>query len=236
MKRTIAHLILTLGMVLWAIPGNTTTMSRHTIADQISNAINTQLQQSGSNYSLTSLVVAQDLNIDGKNIVWEPELSPERMRLGRQIVRVKLVVDGFIKGTVQATAMIRKQLLVPLLRSRVARGTVIHSSDIEWREMEVRRDIPGMANDEAQLVGKASTRVIRAGVPLQASWFSEPILVERGERVLVHVRTGGLNIKAVGISMGKGRMGETITLRNPKSQRRFMARVISAGKAEVVDL
>jgi flagella basal body P-ring formation protein FlgA len=89
---------------------------------------------------------------------------------------------------------------------------------------------PGLA----QIVGRASQRLIPAGARIDTQFLEEPEEVFRGERVRVEVRSGQARLLLEGLAQASGRRGETIPVRNPASGRIFSATVQNRGQVTVV--
>jgi len=56
-------------------------------------------------------------------------------------------------------------------------------------------------------------------------------VVEKGDRVVVEVRTGSMKLTMDTVSETGGRSGETVVLRNLSSGKRFRARIEGKGRA-----
>jgi len=77
---------------------------------------------------------------------------------------------------------------------------------------------------------------VRAGTAIRADMLEGPKEVMRGELVRVDVRSGGAHLEFEAQAEASGATGETISVRNPTSNKRFPARVESKGKVSVGNL
>ncbi len=91
-----------------------------------------------------------------------------------------------------------------------------------------------VAGDDSHLVGLIARRDFADGAPLLAIYFEPPKAVERGDSVTVLAGVGAAQIEAPGEALSSGRCGEIISVRNPTSNRKFKARILSAGRVEVL--
>jgi flagella basal body P-ring formation protein FlgA len=91
-----------------------------------------------------------------------------------------------------------------------------------------------VVGDESQLTGLIARRDFADGVPLLAIYFEPPKAVERGDSVTVIAGVGAAQIEAPGEALSSGRCGDIIPVRNPSSNRTFKARILSAGRVEVL--
>jgi len=77
--------------------------------------------------------------------------------------------------------------------------------------------------------------VVRPGEPIETSAIEAPILIDRGEIVVVHCIAGTIIIEQRARAKGRGRDGEVIAFESLDSPRRiFSARVSGPGRAVVV--
>jgi len=82
-----------------------------------------------------------------------------------------------------------------------------------------------------QVVGRIAIRPIEAGQEIRFADLDRPKDVKRGDTVAVEVRSGAARLAFTGKSESDGRIGETIKIRNPRSNKIFQARVDGPGKA-----
>lgn len=81
--------------------------------------------------------------------------------------------------------------------------------------------------------GRKTLRAIKPGEPIFSNLLISPHDVERGEKVAVEVSVGRASISFDAVAESSGRIGETVLLRNPQSDRYFQARIESKGKAAI---
>ena len=105
--------------------------------------------------------------------------------------------------------------------------------------IEAQDEFPARHTGEAgvtaieELAGRVPRRAIRAGTVVQKEWLEAPRLVQRGETVKVQVVSGLTKLETEGIAEASGAFGETISVQNPDSKRRFRAQVESKGRVSV---
>jgi flagella basal body P-ring formation protein FlgA len=81
------------------------------------------------------------------------------------------------------------------------------------------------ASELDEVVGHVSRRSLREGVPIPARQIELPLEVKRGETVEVSVRNGAAVIRGQALAEEGGRRGETILVRNLKSDRTYRAEI-----------
>ncbi|MDZ4843307.1 MAG: flagellar basal body P-ring formation chaperone FlgA [Hyphomicrobium aestuarii] len=97
----------------------------------------------------------------------------------------------------------------------------IQPGDALTEEMVIERNL--IANDVARrthytsrdsVVGKVARRPLVAGAAIPLNALREPQVFKEGERVTVEFRDGGLNIRAVGLALQAGVVGQYVRVRN----------------------
>ena len=89
-------------------------------------------------------------------------------------------------------------------------------------------------SDGAEIAGLVARREFADGAPLLAVFFEPPKAVELGDAVTVLAGDGAAHIEAQGVALKAGMCGEVVTIRNPRSNRVFKARIVSVGRVEVL--
>jgi flagella basal body P-ring formation protein FlgA len=83
------------------------------------------------------------------------------------------------------------------------------------------------------VAGMAPLRLIAAGSEVRPEWLTGANDVNRGDLVQVEVRSGAARLALTARALSGGRSGETISVRNPDSNKIFQARVTGKGTAIV---
>ncbi|CAH0270678.1 hypothetical protein SRABI118_03482 [Massilia sp. Bi118] len=101
-----------------------------------------------------------------------------------------------------------------------------------------RRDISNIADpisspDEA--VGQMSRRMLRPGDILRSGQLSAPVLVKRGDAVLMIARRDGIEVSTAGEALDAGARGAMVRVRNAGSGQVVRMRVAGPGTVEPID-
>jgi len=101
-----------------------------------------------------------------------------------------------------------------------------------------RRDISNIADpisspDEA--VGQMSRRMLRPGDILRSGQLSAPVLVKRGDAVIMIARREGVEVSTAGEAMDAGARGAVVRVRNAGSGQVVRMRVAGPGTVEPID-
>lgn len=118
---------------------------------------------------------------------------------------------------------------VAVLTQPVSIGQVLSAADISM----VRHDIGTISKefftDANAVIGQQIRRQLRAGTILNADMLNNPIVINRGEQVVIRTQKPGLSIEVKGIALEQGRSGERIRVRNERSGTIVTGSVIAAG-------
>nr|CRH04261.1 putative flagella basal body P-ring formation protein FlgA [Candidatus Magnetococcus massalia] len=230
-----AFMVLLIGLMGWQAAWGQT-FSRTEMAKRVGEQLRQVLQENHPSLAAGSVFVRHTLNLPDGSVNLVLDATEVDDRPGRQNIPVTVVLNGSPYAVVDATVMFRKKLLVATLNRSVKKGEMISGTDLSWQEKQVTRGGYDFVRDFRQVVGKAAQRPLRANIPLRAQWFNDPLAIERGERVRVIVKSGGLTIRTIGVAVKDGRVGDAITIRNPESHRRYLATVIAPGQVKVEGL
>jgi flagella basal body P-ring formation protein FlgA len=122
---------------------------------------------------------------------------------------------------------------VPVLTRRVAGGEVLTLDDIRWisvRGQALQKQSILAAED---LVGLTPKRPLRPGVPLSAADVQRPVMVSKGEIVVIALQTPQMQLSARGQALNNGSKGDVIRIANTQSRQIVEAVVTGPGQATV---
>lgn len=117
-------------------------------------------------------------------------------------------------------------------RAPLASGAVFDPSQLETRRTDFFRErdaLPASAGDHHQVFARA----VAAGRPLTWRDLARRPLVRRGDVVEVAAVEGRLVVTMKAVAMDNGAQGDTVTVRNPESQRKFAAVVVDEHRVQV---
>lgn len=154
--------------------------------------------------------------------------NPARMRFAVRCAdapgwRLEYIVRAKVSAMVAVTA------------APVAAGQLLADDDLvlERREIGAMQDAIGTLD---AAVGQASRRTLRAGEVLRRGQLAAPILVKRGEPVVMVARHAGIEVSTAGEALDSGAEGAAVRVRNVANGRVVRMRVIAAGTVEPVEM
>jgi flagella basal body P-ring formation protein FlgA len=112
------------------------------------------------------------------------------------------------------------RITLPVLRRPLPRGALISEQDLDWVTRDIYRD-PGMlVRESSAIVGKETRRSLPAGSELRFGDLAAPILVERGQSVVLIAGGDAFEVRMQGKALASGAAGERVLVSNHRSGRR----------------
>jgi flagella basal body P-ring formation protein FlgA len=125
-------------------------------------------------------------------------------------------------------------LHVPVVTARrnLSRGQVLNQRTMALTQKDLAGVYGGFVTDMRQLAGQRTKRAMRAGQVISMSQVAAPLLVERGDHVLIRVIADGMHASMTGEALESGAQGEGIKVRNHSSGKVITAWVAEKGIVE----
>jgi flagellar basal body P-ring formation protein FlgA len=167
----------------------------------------------------------------------EPNLNVEDVafdaRRGHFDAVVTVSADGAAEQRVRVTGQLHEMVDVPVLAHRIAAGEVLAPDDIRWitvRGQTLQKHSILAAED---LVGLTPKRTLRPGVPISTADVQRPIMVSKGEIIVIALQTPQMLLSARGQALNNGSKGDVIRIANTQSRQIVEAVVTGPGQATV---
>lgn len=153
--------------------------------------------------------------------------------LGRRLFHVVVAVSGKPWKTIPVLADVSAMIdtIVPtrLLRSE----EIIDGGDLKTVRTRIHQLNHPFITDRDEVLGKSAARPLPPDTPLRPAFVKPPLLVKKGDRVLIEARRGGLSIHAYGITKASGQLGQTVMVANLDSGRELRAKVVAHNVVQV---
>lgn len=112
-------------------------------------------------------------------------------------------------------------------------GQPIAASDLRIESHEEFPTAGVFAETVEQVAGKLPRRPVSAGTAIRSIWLEVSKDVSRGDTVKVEVYSGAAVLEFEGTAETPGVAGQTISIMNPASKKRFQAKILGRGKVVV---
>jgi flagella basal body P-ring formation protein FlgA len=129
-------------------------------------------------------------------------------------------------------ARVSAQVAVTAMPLRAGEALTMDHVTLERRDITLIGDAIGAPE---LAVGQTSRRSLRAGEVLRAGQLASPVMVKRGDQVLMVARSEGIEVSMAGEALDAGAHGAVVRVRNAASGQVVRMRVAGAGTVEPVD-
>ena len=130
---------------------------------------------------------------------------------------------------------VRVEINAPVLVATrpLARGDHVGPDDIAPAERDLAGLRSGYFTDPRQVVGQVLKRPVPAQQALSPRMLQVSYLVEKGQRVILRVAGGHIQVHMAGTALADGALGDLIKVRNLSSERVVEGRVVDQGTVQV---
>ncbi len=132
---------------------------------------------------------------------------------------------------IPVTVNLYRQVVTTL--TPISKGTIVTQQHLQTRKVAVGSLNGTYYTEVNALVGMQAKRNIRADTAVLETFLELPVLVKRGEAVVMSAKSGSLMVKMQGTALKDGHGGEQIRVRNTQSKRIINARVTGPGQVAV---
>lgn len=182
---------------------------------------------------VTVLEPADSVMISGGMVELQVIDNPAGESLGRRMFHLEAAVHGKPRQTIQVVADIAAMIDAVVATRFLKTDELIDAGDLKTVEMRVYQMKHPFITDRSEVIGKSAARPLPPDVPLRPAFVKLPVVIKKGDRVLIEARRGGLSIRAYGVTKSNGQLGQTVMVANLDSGRELRAKVVASNLVEV---
>lgn len=123
---------------------------------------------------------------------------------------------------------------VYIARQTMMRGHKITESDLQLTRRDITRLHYGYIDRKQDIIGKITRRVVFANTVFKSQMLGLPILVKRGQTVVLMAESNGIQVRMSGKALTSGPIGHSIRVRNLSSRRIVEGIVVSTGVVKII--
>ena len=154
-------------------------------------------------------------------------------RLGRRTFQMAVNVNGKSWNTVEVLADVAAMIDALAPNRSLKSDEIIDGQDLKTVRMRTHQFSHPFIIDREEVIGKSAARPLPADVPFRAGFLKAPVLIKKGDRVMIEAKRGGLSIQAYGVTKSSGRLGQTVMVSNLDSGRELQAKIVGPGLVQV---
>lgn len=182
---------------------------------------------------VTVLDPADPVLISGGTVELQVINSPAGESLGRRMFRVEAVANGKPRKTIQVVADIGAMIDAVVATRSLKTDELIDAGDLKTVEMRIYQMNHSFITDQGEVIGKSAARPLPPDTPLRPAFVKLPLVIKKGDRVLIEARRGGLSIRVYGVTKSNGQLGQTVMVTNLDSGRELRAKVVAPNLVQV---
>ncbi|HET6881286.1 MAG TPA: flagellar basal body P-ring formation chaperone FlgA [Pirellulales bacterium] len=122
--------------------------------------------------------------------------------------------------------------LVAVATRALVPGDIVQRTDVKLDQAKARDD-DILFHSLDEVIGQQARRAVVEGQPIKQEDVQSPVLVHRGDAVVVFARSAGIQVKTQGRAQEEGSRGDVIVVQSLTGPERFMARVSGIHEVEV---
>ncbi len=183
----------------------------------------------GSQYRVEVEVNAIDDRVDVPVCPQTLDASASEEALLQNLVTVKISCDS-IGWYYYLTAQVREMEKVVVISETLSPGTLLGPDNLQVTRVDKRTLHSSTYQSLDEVDGARAKRRLRPGQPLTPSNIC---FVCKGDSVVIIANTFGLEVKASGVALEDGNIGETIKVRNSNSNKMIEAQIASMNEVQV---
>lgn len=123
--------------------------------------------------------------------------------------------------------------LVAVASNQLVRNHRIQAEDIRFAEIDLDKLKHGYFTSSQALLGMQLKRNLMPEAPFTPKLLTLPVVIQRGEQVIISAQSSSLLIKTNGVALSNGSLGQKIPIKNMRSERVVEGRVTGPGQVMV---
>ena len=141
--------------------------------------------------------------------------------------------SGTKPWTIYVPASVKAMRKVVITTRPILRNSAISKADIRLEERDVSTGSDTYIYAPEHVLGKLAKRALPSSTSLTPTMLTEPILVRRGQRVIILAQGAGIEVRMAGTALMDGAEGQIIRAKNKRSKRTVEGQVIQPGVIKV---
>ena len=153
--------------------------------------------------------------------------------LGRRMFQMAVTVNGKPWKTIEVLADVAAMIDAVVPNRSFRSDEIVDAPDVKTVRIRILQLFHPFITDREEVIGKSAARPLPADIPLRAAFLKTPVMVKKGDRVMIEAKRGGLSIQTYGVTKASGHVGQTVMVGNLDSGRELRAKIVAPGLVQV---
>ncbi len=123
-----------------------------------------------------------------------------------------------------------KKTKIYVLNQSGKKGDVIRAGSVTSRETQFNEKKPGYPSTLDDIVGRTLKKDVAGGTIISYAILDDPVIIQKGEIVDIIAENKKLFVQTKGKALEKGKMGDSIRVKNMSSDKEIVGKVVSGDK------
>jgi len=123
-----------------------------------------------------------------------------------------------------------KKTKIYVLNHSGKKGDVIRAGSVTSRETQFNEKKPGYPSKLDDIIGRTLKKDIAGGTVISYAILDDPVIIQKGEIVDIIAENKKLFVQTKGKALEKGKMGDSIRVKNMSSDKEIVGKVVSGDK------
>src|SRR5690554_6328412 len=198
-------------LICLALPVTAAAEGRQMIADAVNTALNDAWGNVRGRVEIDVPPLDARLQIPTCNVPLQARPANSQNNGGRVTVRVEC--QDQTPWTRNIIGYVRIYQSIVVAQRALPRGTILSTADLTTREVDISTLRSQALSSGSQVQGMALRRAVSSGTALSLDMVTAPVLVRRGDTVVLTAQRGSIAIRQQGVAMQDGEAGRQIPVR-----------------------
>ncbi|NKD87954.1 flagellar basal body P-ring formation protein FlgA [Haematospirillum sp. 15-248] len=205
------------------ITRDSTTFGQDDIMNVLRQALEQRGIEPGTDIELTTMPAPVDILAGDLNNIHVVDIATDRF--GRFSATLTLPVGGSEPKKLRLSGRLHETVELPVLTRPMTRREIIRAKDITWKRVRHKELRDSALVDADRIIGMELRRSLRPGEPVSAGDVERPVLVARGQMVVIELHTANMSLTARGQALENGSLGDNIRVENLQGKRTVVGTV-----------
>lgn len=146
---------------------------------------------------------------------------------------VKVSCEAPVRWSLRVPVKLQIFQSVVVASMPIQRDQVLTGKELHLNKQDINQLSEGYFQTEEELIGLSCVKSIQPGAVIKRHMVKQPLMVRRGETVKIVISSPGFNLEASGVAQADGACGDTIRVKNTRSNKMLDAKIKSSGVVSI---